>query len=171
MPMTQRRALAALLIAVVGALAAWPALSGLLRARGDDAGTLLVSGNIEAHESLVAFKSVQSRIVELPFDEGQWVEKGTLLARVDAADYRQQVAIDAAGLRVRRAELASAKEALEAARKTVLADVADRTLRARSISSASGHCRVRVSRPAPSVTASTWRSTNPTPSCSAIARS
>jgi HlyD family secretion protein len=128
MPMTRRRALALLLIAVVGALAAWRALPGLLRSPRD-ARTLLVSGNIEAHESLVAFKSVQSRIVELPFDEGQWVEKGTLLARVDDGDYRQQVAIDAAALRVRRAEVASAEQALEAARKTVIADEADRALR------------------------------------------
>ena len=38
---------------------------------------LLVSGNIEAHESVVSFKAVQSRVVELPFDEGQWVKAGT----------------------------------------------------------------------------------------------
>ena len=30
--------------------------------------TIVVSGNIEAHESILSFKSVQSRIVELPFD-------------------------------------------------------------------------------------------------------
>ncbi|MGO8977510.1 MAG: HlyD family secretion protein, partial [Steroidobacteraceae bacterium] len=29
---------------------------------------LVVSGDIEAHESVLSFKSVQSRIVELPFD-------------------------------------------------------------------------------------------------------
>ena len=90
---------------------------------------LLVSGNIEAHESVVAFKSVQSRIVDLPFDEGQWVQAGTLLARLDASDYRQQVAIDQAALRMRRAALASAEQSLEAARNTVLADVADQELR------------------------------------------
>ncbi len=44
--------------------------------------TLVVSGNIEAHESVLSFKTVQSRIVELPFDEGQWVKAGTLLARL-----------------------------------------------------------------------------------------
>ena len=92
--------------------------------------TLLVSGNIEAHESVVGFKSVQSRIVELPFDEGQWVDAGTLLARLDASDYRQQLAIDHAALRTRLAEHASAEQALEAARKTVLADEADRAQRA-----------------------------------------
>jgi HlyD family secretion protein len=90
---------------------------------------LLLSGNIEAHESVVAFKSVQSRIVELPFDEGQWVEAGTLLARLDDADYQQQVAIGEAALRTRRAELASAKQGLEAARSAVLADVADQAQR------------------------------------------
>ena len=44
---------------------------------------ILVSGNIEAHESIVSFKTVQSRIVELPFDEGAQVKAGTVLARVE----------------------------------------------------------------------------------------
>jgi HlyD family secretion protein len=91
--------------------------------------TLLVSGNVEAHESVVAFKAVQSRIVELPFDEGQWVERWTVLARLDASDYRQQVSIDQAALRARQAERSSAEQALDAARKTVLADEADRAQR------------------------------------------
>jgi len=91
--------------------------------------TLLLSGNIEAHESVVAFKAVQSRVVELPFDEGQWVEAGALLARLDDSDYRQQVTIDEAGLRMRSATLASAEQALEAARSTVVADAADQAQR------------------------------------------
>ena len=33
-------------------------------------GYIVVSGNVEAHESILSFKTVQSRIVELPFDEG-----------------------------------------------------------------------------------------------------
>ena len=89
---------------------------------------LLVSGNIEAHESVVAFKAVQSRVVELPFDEGQWVEAGTLLAKLDVSDYQQQVVIAEAVLRTRHAELAAAKQGLEAARNTVLADVAEQAL-------------------------------------------
>ena len=86
---------------------------------------LLVSGNIEAHESVVSFKAVQSRVVELPFDEGQWVKAGTLLARLDDSDYRQQVAINEAALRVQEQELASAMQKLEAARSTVANDEAD----------------------------------------------
>lgn len=71
------------------------------------ANTLMVSGNIEAHESVLGFR-VPGRIVELPVQEGQWVEAGTVLARLDAADYRQQVSVDEASLRVREAELALA---------------------------------------------------------------
>lgn len=66
---------------------------------------LVLSGNIEAHESLVSFK-VQGRIVELPVEEGQSVQAGVLLARLDDADYKQRVRIDEAGVRVRQSNLA-----------------------------------------------------------------
>jgi HlyD family secretion protein len=86
---------------------------------------LLVSGNIEAHESVVSFKGVQSRVIELPFDEGQWVKAGTLLARLDDSDYRQQVAINEAGLQVQEQQLSSAMQKFEAARATIANDDAD----------------------------------------------
>ena len=66
---------------------------------------LVFSGNIETHESLVSFK-VQGRIVELPVEEGQSVEKGALLARLDDADYKQRVRIDEASVHVRQSNLA-----------------------------------------------------------------
>lgn len=94
-----------------------------------DADTVVVSGNIEAHESILAFKTIQSPIVELPFDEGQWVKTGTLLARVDDADYRQQVAIAQAALGVQQRQLATAQQNAVAAQKTLLSDEADVTLK------------------------------------------
>ncbi|MGA3008766.1 MAG: efflux RND transporter periplasmic adaptor subunit [Terracidiphilus sp.] len=66
---------------------------------------LTLSGNIEAHESLVGFK-VPGRIVELPIEEGQQVEQGALLARLDNADYKQRVSVDEATVRVRESNLA-----------------------------------------------------------------
>ncbi len=66
---------------------------------------LMLSGNIEAHESLVGFK-VPGRIVELPVEEGQLVEQGALLARLDDADYKQRVRVDEATVRVRESNLA-----------------------------------------------------------------
>jgi HlyD family secretion protein len=66
---------------------------------------IVLSGNIEAHESLISFK-VQGRIVELPVEEGQSVEKDSLLARLEDADYRQRVRIDEASVHVRQSNLA-----------------------------------------------------------------
>ena len=66
---------------------------------------LKLSGNIEAHESLVSFK-VTGRIIELPVDEGMAMKAGELLARLDNDDYRQQVAVDQAAQRVRHRQLA-----------------------------------------------------------------
>lgn len=91
---------------------------------------LLVSGNIEAHESVLSFKAVQSRLVELPFDEGQWVDEDTVLARLDDLDYRQQVAVAEATLQVQQQQVAAVVERVEAARKTLLADDADLALKA-----------------------------------------
>jgi HlyD family secretion protein len=89
------------------------------------AGTILVSGNIEAHQAVLGFKTVQSSIVELPFDEGQWVEKGTLIARLDDSDYRQQVAVNEAALEMQKRQFAAAEKNLTAAQRTVEFDAAD----------------------------------------------
>jgi HlyD family secretion protein len=91
----------------------------------DRTATILVSGNIEAHQAVLGFKTVQSRIVELPFNEGQWVKAGTLISRVDDSDYRQQVAMAEAALEVQKRQLAAAEQNLAAAKKTVEADEAD----------------------------------------------
>ncbi len=93
------------------------------------AATILVSGNIEAHQSVLGFKTVQSRIVELPFDEGQWVDKGTLIARLDDADYRQQVVINQAALNMQEQQLAATEQNLAATTQTVESDAADLTFR------------------------------------------
>lgn len=86
---------------------------------------LVVSGDIEAHESLLSFKTVQSRIITLPFDEGATVPNGRLLAKVDDADYRQQVAIAQAALDVQIRQLAATVQSVTAARQTVANDQAD----------------------------------------------
>jgi HlyD family secretion protein len=91
--------------------------------------SLTVSGNIEAHESVLGFKTIQSRIVELPFEEGQWVKAGTLVARADDMDYRQQLKLAAAALTVQQRSLASVEQTLIAAQKTVMSDQADVVLK------------------------------------------
>src|SRR5581483_5560863 len=87
--------------------------------------SLLVSGNIEAHESILSFKDVQSRIVALPFDEGQWVEQGQLIAKLDDADYRQNVAASQAALEQAEQQFQVAIANADAAKKAVVRDQAD----------------------------------------------
>ncbi len=97
--------------------------------------TLLLSGNIEAHESVLGFQ-VPGRIADLVVDEGKWVEKDAILARLDDSDYRQQVSHDRAALEVARAQLALAlagtrRQQLEATRQAMLdakAELAQRKL-------------------------------------------
>jgi len=84
--------------------------------------TLVLSGNIEAHESVLSFNTVQSRIVQLPFNEGGWVKKGTPVAAVDDSDYRQQVAIAEAARTIQQRQLDSARKNLEAAARTIAVD-------------------------------------------------
>lgn len=90
---------------------------------------LKLSGNIEAHESLVSFK-VTGRIIDLPVDEGMTMKAGELLSRLDSDDYRQQVDVDEATRRVRDRQLAlglagSRIQEIEAARQSIVDAQAD----------------------------------------------
>jgi HlyD family secretion protein len=78
---------------------------------------------------LVSFK-VPGRIVELPVEEGQQVEQGALLARIEDADSRQKVRIDEATVRVRESSLAltlagTREQEVKAAHQSVLDAQAD----------------------------------------------
>ncbi|WP_213771827.1 efflux RND transporter periplasmic adaptor subunit [Bradyrhizobium sp. dw_78] len=92
---------------------------------GHQSQTIFLSGNIEAHQSVLGFKTVQSRIIELPFDEGQWVKAGTLISRVDDSDYRQQVSISETTLEVQKRQLATAEQNCTAAQRLLESDAAD----------------------------------------------
>jgi len=90
---------------------------------------LTLSGNIEAHESLISFK-VSGRIDALPVEEGQWVAQGDLLARLEDADHLQQIRIGEAGVRVRESNLAltlagTREQEVKAAQQTVIDAQAD----------------------------------------------
>ena len=99
-----KRALPIVLLAAA-ALAAGAYYLARRSHRPAEANELTLSGNIEAHESLVGFK-VPGRIVALPVEEGQEVAPGAMLARLDDADYQQRVRIAEADVRVRASGLA-----------------------------------------------------------------
>jgi HlyD family secretion protein len=121
-----------LLVLVAAGLAAWYYLPLRFR-KAPPGNTLTLSGNIEAHESDLSFK-IQGRIIELPVQEGQWVEAGTVLARLDDEDYRQQVVADEANLKLRNAQLAltragSRAQDIKAAEQNMLDAQADLELK------------------------------------------
>ena len=92
------------LILLAAAIAAGVYLYPRLRGKPTVTSQLTLSGNIEAHESLVSFK-VQGRLVDLPVQEGQQVTQGALLAQLDDADYRQKMRIGEANVGVRESDL------------------------------------------------------------------
>jgi membrane fusion protein YbhG len=94
-----------ILILLAAAIAAGVYFYPRLTRKTEPQNQLTLSGNIEAHESLVSFK-VQGRIVDLAVEEGQRVEPGALLARLDDADYRQKVRMGEATVNVRESNLA-----------------------------------------------------------------
>lgn len=78
----------------------WSPLRGILFGPPARVDAMTVSGNIEAHESMLSFNQVQAPIVQLPFDEGAAVTAGTVLARVDDRLYRQQTEIDRTNVQI-----------------------------------------------------------------------
>jgi HlyD family secretion protein len=132
MSATRLLVIGALTLALAGtAAAAYHFQSALLPWIGGKSSSdfIEVSGNIEAHESVVSFKTIQSRIVELPFDEGATVKAGTVLAQVDDKDYRQQVTIAEAALNAQKHQLDVAEQNVDASRRTVVSDEAEVALK------------------------------------------
>jgi HlyD family secretion protein len=114
-----------LVVAIAAGVYFYPRFSK--EAQAED--VLKISGNIEAHESLLSFK-VQGRIAELPVEEGQWVQKDQVLARLEGEDFRRQVALEEASLHVRESELAlalagSRPQEVEAAQQSKIEAEAD----------------------------------------------
>ena len=122
-----KRVIPLLLLLAIGGVVVYLHPQWFRHATAED--VLRLSGNIEAHESLVSFK-VTGRIIALPVDEGMTLKSGDLLARLDNDDYRQQVAEDESAIRVRDRQLAlglagSRTQDIEAAKLAVLDAQAD----------------------------------------------
>ena len=120
--------LVALVVVAGASIAGWNYLPAFLRKQPAE-DVLKLSGNIEAHESDLSFK-VQGRISELPVQEGQWVDAGTVVARLDDDDLKQQVAIDEASFKLRKSQLGlttagSRSEDIKAAEQSMLDARAD----------------------------------------------
>ena len=123
----QRLLIASAMVVAIGALAIWyrQPIGEVFFGRPAVADTVLVSGNIEAHESTLSFAQIQAPIVELPFNEGQTVRSGDIVARVDDRFYRQQADIDRSALKAAIAQVSVGQSNLNAAQHIVASDEFD----------------------------------------------
>ncbi len=74
------------------------------RERGNNNLFIKVSGNIEAIEADLGFK-ISGKIISRNFEEGDWVEKGKILAKLDDEDLRRRQEVDRATLMSAQARL------------------------------------------------------------------
>ncbi len=125
MKLALRIAVLAVLAAALVALAWWPPLHDRVFGPPTPPGRIVLTGNIEAHESVLSFANVQGTITRLPYDEGRAVAAGQVLARIDDRVYRQQLDIDQADAQVAARQLQVARGNLSAQEATLASDRAD----------------------------------------------
>jgi membrane fusion protein YbhG len=130
-------------IAIALTLAAAAAVGWFLAAGREDSGTLTLYGNVDIRDVDLGFR-VPGRLAEMLVDEGDAVDPGAVLARLDAEPYREAIAaaearvaqaratalkfangtrpeeVDQARARVREAEAAAQNAAREARRQAGL---------------------------------------------------
>ena len=95
------------------------------RSRDDAPGRIVVSGNIELTEVNIAFKTA-GRLIERTVDEGDFVKKDQIIARLDRDQLIAQREREAAGLQSSATQLAQAETSLEWQRATLDGDIEQR---------------------------------------------
>lgn len=90
--MNKKKIIVPILILIVGAAVVWRVVA----ARETDPNRIVVHGNIELTETDLSFK-LSGRLVELAVDEGAFVKKGQILARLDKIELENQRDREVAG--------------------------------------------------------------------------
>ena len=93
-----------LLIVIIAVAVAGLIYYLLTRNKEEEATFIMVSGNIEATEVDLGFK-VSGRIVSRFFEEGDWLDQGKVLAKLDDEDLRNRLEVARATLKSAQARL------------------------------------------------------------------
>ncbi|MBN2337350.1 MAG: HlyD family efflux transporter periplasmic adaptor subunit [Acidobacteria bacterium] len=112
-------------IIIVALAAAGAAVYLLTRAGDETPNRIEVSGNIELTEVQIAFKT-SGRLLERNVDEGDVVQKGMVVARLDQDQLEAQREREAASLALARAQLAQAETALAWQTESFAANLVER---------------------------------------------
>jgi HlyD family secretion protein len=94
--------------------------------------TLAVSGNLELTEVDISFK-VPGKLIELNVDEGAFVKKGMVIARIDRDQVERQRSRDEASLVNSQSQYEQMGTSVQWQRQTLESDVAVRTAELRSV--------------------------------------
>lgn len=119
--MKRKIILPVLLIGVLGG-----GVAGVLRSgwfNHSDTSRLDVSGNLELTEVDISFK-VPGKLIELNVDEGSWVKKGMVIARIDRDQVERQRTRDQAGLFSAESQFNQTETSIQWQRQTLESDVA-----------------------------------------------
>ncbi|HSU16651.1 efflux RND transporter periplasmic adaptor subunit [Longimicrobium sp.] len=81
-------------------------------ARRDLVATVTASGKIQPKRKVDISADVSGRVIQLPLEEGQWVNRGDLLLRIDPSQYEASVQQAQAGVSQNRAREAQARAQL-----------------------------------------------------------
>src|SRR5712691_9601077 len=109
------------LLAVVGGGAYWWWRS----AEAGSGSRIQVSGNLELTQVDLSFK-VAGKLTELNVREGEWVKKGTVIAKLDSAQLEQQRSRDQAAVAGAQSQLQQLQTSIEYQKATIESDVAVR---------------------------------------------
>jgi len=111
-----------LLIVIVFAVVGAAATLAYRSLHPEDTGRIVVSGNIELTQVDIAFKTA-GRLIERTVNEGDHVQKGMVIARLDREQLLHQRETAEAALATAQAQLAEANSALKWQRETMQADL------------------------------------------------
>lgn len=81
--------------------------------RSGGAGEASVPGTVQARRRAALSARMPASVVELPYQEGQWVKAGAVVVRLDDAALRAAVAAAEAGVKAAEADLARTKALVE----------------------------------------------------------
>jgi len=117
----RKRIVVLLLLAAAGA-GAWY----IWRAQNANNGNrILLSGNLELTQVDISFK-MAGRLVERTVDEGTWVKKGQLIARLDPLQLKEQTKRDKAGVMSAQSNYQQLQTSIAYQRATLESDIAAR---------------------------------------------
>ena len=116
--MNKRKIIIPIVLLLAGAAIAWRVFAS----RGSDPNRIVVHGNIELTEVDLSFK-LSGRLIELAVDEGAYVKKGQVLARLDKVELENQRDREIAGRTAAESNLAQLQTGIRFQKESIAGDL------------------------------------------------